>query len=126
MNLEQAVVDAIGKVASRKNGAALVAIGILYAMNAPAEFILYLAGLAILLQFLLDIIEVLRTGRDLPDSGATNGEKPPILPAATEVAKDLATGKWEVVKGELPMKTLAAALINKASAPEETKEAQVG
>lgn len=127
MNLEQCICDAISKVASRKNGAALVGIAILYMMQAPAEFILYLAGLAILLQFLLDIIEVVRTGRDLADSGATPAEKPPIVTLTNDDTL-IKPNKTTLIGDLKPTETydILGHFVGAASAPEVTKEAQVG
>ena len=72
MNLETALVEAINKMAGRKNGAAIVGMAFLYAMQAPAWQIFGLAVAAILLQFGLDAWEIYKTGHDLAnDQGTT-------------------------------------------------------
>lgn len=131
MNFEQTICDAVTKSIGRKNAAIIVAMVLIFmlAKEVNWEVLALIGGLAMwvsLLQFTLDCVEVWRTGRDLPDSGATTAKKPTIPPAITEGVKALKDSKWEVVKGNLPMKDVVAAVMAKASAPEATKEVQAG
>jgi len=73
MNFEQALVDAIGKMSGRKNGAAIIGMAFLAGIQAPSWQIFGLAAGAILLQFGLDAWEVYRTGADQADNGNGNG-----------------------------------------------------
>lgn len=69
MNLESAIVEAIGKMSGRKNGAAIIGMAFLYAMASPTWQIFGLAGVTIVLQFGLDAWEIYRTGTDQTDNG---------------------------------------------------------
>jgi amino acid transporter len=73
MNLETAITDAIGKIAGRKNGVAIVGMAFMYAMGADAWQIFGLGLAAILFQFILDMYEIKKVGKDLSDFSNGNG-----------------------------------------------------
>jgi hypothetical protein len=71
MNFEQTVCEAISKSIGRKNAAAIVSMAFVYMMKAEPWQVLALVtalGLwAVGLQFVLDMYEVAKTGKDQPD-----------------------------------------------------------
>jgi hypothetical protein len=78
---------AVDKAAGKKNGACIIAMAFLYAMqDAPwglCVLVAALGGSAVALQFALDFYERYKLGKDLPDSnGSSDPEaKPPeVIP----------------------------------------------
>ena len=82
-NLETAITEVVGKMAGRKNGAAIIGMAFLYLMRDQGwqtlAMVAGLAGLCIALQFMLDIVEVWRTGKDLPENGNGDTVAQPVV-----------------------------------------------